>query len=200
MSTFLIVGLIIAFLILLAFYLRERSSNNINRALNDDLMEEQRRLIHVASNNKQDSDSFEGKLNLAVKKLKAFGFTGIDDTQLDDPVTIDKVSKVRSSLVKSSQLRLAEKQEREAEAERLKKEESDRLIQAQIELHQKRHQENQQAAYSSAYGSNGVYIASAVAYDYADNSGNGSFSSSGGSFSDSGSSSSDGGGGGGGGD
>lgn len=213
-----IIGLAIALVVLLVFFIRERTSNSSNLRVIENLERTILNLKTQVSHHKHHSETFQAKFDDAEGKIKALGFKDVDDYQLIDNPTIEKMSKTRESLVKAAQGRaeadrkkkLAEEAERQRRIKELADAERHRL--AVIES--KRTAERQ----AKKYRNNGSYdtdssglmtfIPAMGAASYADSSSGYShggysdsgFSGSGGSFSSDsgGSSGGDSGGGGGG--
>lgn len=214
METVWIIGLAIAVVVLLVLYIRERKSCNsyINAEVN--VKREQNNLKNQISHWKQQSSMHEESFQNAEMKIRSLGFSGADDNQLSDSVTIEKVSKVRASLTESAKKRFEEEQKKKRDAElaeraaqeakrkRLADEERARI--AVIQSKQKAASDAQRYRNNGSIETNSdglmTFIPAVGAVAYADTvSSGGGFSGSGGSYSDSSSSSSDSGGGGGGG-
>lgn len=216
-----IIGLATALVVLLVLFIREKSSNSNNLSTIENLNRSILNLQTQASHHKHHSETFQAKFDDADKKLKAFGFKDVDDIQLSDAPTIEKMSKTRASLEKAARDRheAARKKKLADDAERQRKIKE----RADAERHRLAVIASKQTAERQArkYRNNGTYdtdssgmmsfIPALGAASYADSpSGyshggysDGGFSGSGGSYSSDSSSSSggdSGGGGGGGGD
>lgn len=217
METLVIIGLAIAVVVLLVLYIRERKACNsyINAETNfkRDILNAKNQVSHFQHHSSMHEEAFQN----AELKIKSLGFSGVDDNQLADPVTIEKVSKIRASLEASSKKRFAEEQKKRREAElaeqavrqarikQLADEERKRLAVIQSKEKATRDARRYRNNGSIETSSDGLmsFIPAIGAITYADAvSSGGGFSGSGGSYSDSGSGgsfSSDSGGGGGGG-
>jgi uncharacterized membrane protein YgcG len=213
MEIVLIIGLAIAFVVLMIFFIRERISNSGNLREIENLGRTILNLKTQVSHHKHHSETFQAKFNDAENKIKALGFTDFDDIQLNDSLSIVKISKARESLQKDAQKRHEEARKKklaeDAERKRKIKELADAERHRLAVIESKRTAERQ----AKKYRNNGSYdtdssglmsfIPAMGAASYADSSSgyshggysDGGFSSSGGSFSsDSGSSSGGGGG------
>lgn len=112
-----IIGLAILALVLLVLYIRERKACNTYISSEDNFKRTVNSLKNEVSHYKHQSSMHEEASHNAELKIKSLGFSGVDDNQLLDPVTIEKVSKVRASLEESSKVRFQEEQKRKREAE-----------------------------------------------------------------------------------
>lgn len=112
METLVIIGLAIAVVVLLVLYIRERKACNsyINAETNfkRDILNAKNQVSHFQHHSSMHEEAFQN----AELKIKSLGFSGVDDNQLADPVTIEKVSKIRASLEASSKKRFAEEQKK----------------------------------------------------------------------------------------
>lgn len=214
-----IIGLAVAFVVLLVFFIRERTSNSRNIREIENLGRTILNLKTQVSHHKHHSETFQAKFDDAESKIKSLGFKDVEDYQLIDAPTIEKMSKARTSLEKAAQgraeLERKKKLAEEAERQRKIKELADAERHRLAVIESKRTAERQ----AKKYRNNGSYdtdssglmsfIPAMGAVSYADSSSgyshggysDGGFSGSGGSYSsDSGSySGGDSGGGGGGG-
>lgn len=216
-----IVGLAILSVILLVFYLRERSAYTGNIVEIESKKREIKALNNQVSHHKHNSTVHSEAFIDAENKIKSLGFSGVDDIQLEDPKSIDKIFKVRESLKEGAAVRYQQEQKRKRDLELKEKADREKKIRELAEAERKRLaiQRSRDNANRTAqkYRDNGSYqtdndgmisfipaLGAVAVSDYSAGSySDGGFSGSGGSFSsDSGSGgsfSSDSGGGGGGG-
>lgn len=211
-----IIGLAVISLVFLVLYIRERKACNSYINEENNSRREEARLKNEVSHFKHHSTMHREAFEDAELKIKSLGFSGVDDIQLLDQKTIEKVSKIRASLTESAKLRhseaekkkrdaeLAEKAAMEARINKLAAEGRARhaILRSQEDAKQQARKYRNQGSFETNSDGLMSFIPAIGAIVYADSGSSGSFSGSGGSFSsDSGSSSSsDSGGGGGGGE
>lgn len=196
-----IAGLVVLSIVLLVLYIRKRKTCNVyrNEEINAKrtILSLKNQVAHFQHHSSMHEEAFQG----AELKIKSFGFSGVDDIQLLDSKTIDKMSKVRASLEKGAKERVQEEQKkkrdaelaakaaREAQIRKLADEERARLAIIRSKESAARDARRYRNKGSIETSSDGLmsFIPAVGAIAYADSSSSGSFSGSGGSYSDSGS-------------